>query len=335
MGRRRINLEPFKQQIIHLYEDIGSTQSDIAKLFGVSMNTIAKRLRKWGVKTRNHGANYRVRHHALNKIGPNEAYWLGMISADGCVSQRDGRADEIILYMAEKETDAVFNFRDMFSPDQPIRGQIHTNYTKKDGTHPRFRRLQICSQPLSDRLTELGIENAKTHSVEPHQTMLNCVYFWRGIFDGDGCFTTQSSSSRPRAKVKMGSEKMIIAARDFFASFGLGTGNITIHEFESDKHKDTFCVEFNGQDAVDVALLLYGDGTRPLRSDFTFRKLHRARVMATTRPDLYEQQTFYDVWDDHANMLNFPYYRNGLTERYADQVEQDRDTQEQFEMEAL
>lgn len=331
MGKR-INLKPFKEQIIHLYVEIGSNLKDIGNIFGVHGRTISSRLNEWGVKTHLHGANYHIRHNALDRIGPNEAYWLGMISADGSVDSRKNRQDRIALIMAEKESDAVFNFRNMFSPDQPVRGRLCT-LSGYDKIY-RQRRLTISSQSIVDSLSQLGITADKTHSVEPHQTMLNCVYFWRGVFDGDGSFSTNGEAF-PRVCLLMGSEKMVVAARDFFQQFGIGTGNIGHRTFDNSNKNDIWTISFHGQDAVDAAMLLYGDGTEPLRTDWTYRKLHRARIMASMRPDLYERRTFYDVWEDHVNMLDFPYYRNGITERFEEQVVEDRETQEQFETEVI
>lgn len=116
---------------------------------------------------RTYSANY----HFFDVIDTEEkAYWLGFITADGHVSDR-----EIRIQLATKDREHLNRFLIDIESTHPIYDYETSSL------------VVIKSRDLAKSLQKYGLSNKKTYCVKPHLLPKDLSkHYWRGIFDGDG-----------------------------------------------------------------------------------------------------------------------------------------------------
>ena len=133
---------------------------------------------------------YNFNEHYFDVIDCQEkAYWLGFFAADGynhaskgCIEFRLHKQDEEIL---EK-------FKSCIGANNPI-GLYKQTYCN----------LTIYSQYLCDKLSEYGLSQAKTYTLQiPELDDVLMRHFIRGYFDGDGCFSVIKRNDRKNPNSK-------------------------------------------------------------------------------------------------------------------------------------
>ena len=116
---------------------------------------------------------------------PGKAYWLGVLAADGCISNA-GNKWRLELMLAEKDHEWLKSFRTAIGSTHPIR-PVHGGF----GT-PCFK-LAITNQPLC--LSILALEYKSSAVLEHVPSQLYC-HFIRGLFDGDGYIRHEMGTPR-------------------------------------------------------------------------------------------------------------------------------------------
>jgi len=132
----------------------------------VAKTSIDKRWRK-----------YSVDHGYFDQIDtPDKAYWLGFITADGCVT-RTAKGSSLDLTLAEVDAGHLSKYAVALGSDAPM--AVATQGCV---------RIRIHSQRLVAGLVALGVGERKSLVVEPPLEKLSGLdaYYWRGLFDGDG-----------------------------------------------------------------------------------------------------------------------------------------------------
>lgn len=109
-----------------------------------------------------------------------KAYWLGFITADGCVASA---SNNLSIGLARCDRDHLAKFNAAIGSERPV-----LDYeAMSKGAMRSFSRATITSSRVVQDLACVGITPRKTFSVEawrgPEALM---VPYWRGVFDGDG-----------------------------------------------------------------------------------------------------------------------------------------------------
>ena len=116
---------------------------------------------------------------------PDKAYWLGVLAADGCVSNA-GNKWRLELMLAEKDCDWLQSFRTAISSTHPIRSVF-------GGFGTPCCKLAITNQSLCVSLLALEFKSSAVLEHVPSQ--LYC-HFIRGLFDGDGYIRHEMGTPR-------------------------------------------------------------------------------------------------------------------------------------------
>jgi hypothetical protein len=129
---------------------------------------------------------YTLDHGYFDEISDeHRAYWLGFITADGCVTQPEGRR---ILQVQLKASDGghLRTMCDDLGSDRPV------IFSKRSEASVAFN-----SEPIADALARVGIGPRKTGIVEPWDGPAELMpHYWRGMVDGDGCLHRQSRNGK-------------------------------------------------------------------------------------------------------------------------------------------
>ena len=119
-----------------------------------------------------------------------KAYILGLLWADGHNDPKK-TGGTVSITICEPDDKLLYIIKDIFYGD--VNRPIYTYDRKK--LNPRWKNvsvLSICSKIISHDLLKLGMKSNKTYDI----SIPNCIpdkllsHFVRGMFDGDGHFTT-------------------------------------------------------------------------------------------------------------------------------------------------
>lgn len=170
---RQLKLE-HKQQIIVAFNS-GMECRGIPNYLDVSERAVARVLKEAGVNTKRRN-RYTLNESYFDVIDShNKAYLLGLIAADGCVTQTNYVAFESI----DKE------LTEMLSRELQYSGEIKIIQPQNYAPHYR---INFSSQKLASSLYGYGILPGRTFSGETY--FPSSKYLWSyvlGYFDGDGC----------------------------------------------------------------------------------------------------------------------------------------------------
>lgn len=133
---------------------------------------------------------YNFNEHYFDVIDCQEkAYWLGFFVADGYNHVSKG-CIEFRLHKQDKEI--LEKFKSCIGANNPI-GLYKQTYCN----------LTIYSQYLCDKLSEYGLIQAKTYTLQiPELDDVLMRHFIRGYFDGDGCFSVIKRNDRKNPNSK-------------------------------------------------------------------------------------------------------------------------------------
>jgi len=197
----------------------------IAEEFGIQRRTVTIYARRLGVRSlgrfERSGMTQRQSKAGVNvnyfdEWGPNVAYVLGYIWADGCV-HRNGEAglqlsfgittsDEHLLL------DILADMRATVAVHR--RGKSQTSFAGKATTSNPFTTATISSVPLVNCLmTRHGIPFRKTYANPEFPPVPDqfVSHFARGFLDGDGCVTLRTTRGSPCGSVQwIGSPRFVL-----------------------------------------------------------------------------------------------------------------------------
>ena len=265
--RSQINWKPGQKELIaKLYIEDKLGYKQIGKLFGEKLhyNTI-KRI------VESHGGQIRTIREskqqpglfidAFKKIDTEEkAYWLGFLSADGCV--HDGY---VKITLQQKDYGHLEKFKSFLN----FKGQIKT-YNYKEH---QYCSIAIGNRTLYEDLIKLGCCERKSLILKP------CVFipeeyifdYIRGYWDGDGGISYSEKSNRWQAYCTSTKEML-----DFFVK----KMEINTKPFLEHRCKNTYRIHFNGRiNVYKKMFLLYNDATIYLdRKKQLFDKLQKTML---------------------------------------------------------
>lgn len=142
---------------------------------------------------------------------PEKAYWLGFITADGCVSsvKHHYRVD---IKLMESDAGHLEKLRSAVSAEGTVR------FSPRRGVAGPAAALWLSSRHFVESLAALGVGPRKSLTVKPWDGPAGLMpHYWRGMFDGDGCISR--SSVRKTWLVSLCGSKACV---DAFAEWGSG-----------------------------------------------------------------------------------------------------------------
>lgn len=156
-----------------------------------SVNQINHICRKQGI-TRPNGKQAHFNKHYFDKIDtPDKAYWLGLLTADGCITNYHNRWVTNLSLMKE---DKALVERFALDVETNLSVKEYTNNTgfqRQDGGLHQECRISLCSEEFARNLEKYGIVPQKSLRLTKVPELPNCLYrhYIRGFFDGNGSVT--------------------------------------------------------------------------------------------------------------------------------------------------
>lgn len=207
--------------------------SAIAKEVDTSTTIVAAYLRRHGFAVQSLQESNR-RYSALQNIdgfrGPTtdwHAYWLGFISADGCVYRKypgSGAARNLLrIRLKSNDKPHLENFRAGLKTNSPVKETVG-----KDGSP--YAQIEVNSEQLINVLAVWGIVQNKSLTLPfPNMSAKYLPGFIRGYFDGDGTIywrlRAQYSGKNPQPVCRFisGSLEFLRGLETALSSFGVAT----------------------------------------------------------------------------------------------------------------
>jgi len=166
------------QHLQHLYS-LGNSTRTIGNLYGTSGTTIHRVLRRAGVICRPLTESNRtlpLNTSAFAVLTEESKYWIGMLMADGDVSDR-GRVQ---LGLAELDRSHLERFQSFLGADR------HAFYICHRDSGDILT-LTVWSVDLVHQLASYGVGPRKSFTARASDELAKDKHFWRGVVDGDGC----------------------------------------------------------------------------------------------------------------------------------------------------
>ena len=166
--------------IVDEYED-GKSLTSIGKKFGTSYKNIGNLLKRNGVKTLGNKQGFPRKEHYFDEINtPDKAYWLGIMYADGNVSQFN---NEISLRLKDEEH--IYKFKEALGATNH---KVIEHIDKRFESLPKIYIFAIKDRQLKNSLIKWGCTPKKSLTIKdlPNIPRKLTSHFLRGYFDGDG-----------------------------------------------------------------------------------------------------------------------------------------------------
>lgn len=188
---RRESTEGKEQAILDLYA-AGHSTRDIGTLLGHGKSTINAVIEANGGMLR-HPPECGNPGYFAPVDTPEKAYWLGFISADGCIvtTARHPEGSHLAVQLAELDIEHLSKLKGALGATGSVRlgtqGAIGRRKARRFGT------LDVYSRELTDSLVALGITPRKSTTMEPWDGPADLMpHYWRGMVDGDGSLARKS-----------------------------------------------------------------------------------------------------------------------------------------------
>lgn len=132
---------------------------------------------------------YDIDHHFFDEIDTEEkAYWLGFITADGCITSKN----TLSINLATVDAGHLEKLSASLSSDYPVR--LAPDRKSRDG----IARWHANSMPIVSALGALGVLPRKSATATPWDGPADLMpHYWRGLVDGDGGIGLYHKRSRP------------------------------------------------------------------------------------------------------------------------------------------
>lgn len=186
----------------YIIEDM--TFKQIAKIINCNEDTVSINYRKLGLevdKTKTYRKNrkYYFDENIFEEIDtPEKAYWLGFITADGCIETTKNEQRtyyRLKILLSKKDDSHLTKFAKFIGNEKlnHIYSTIYLNATQKEYEQAT---IQINSKKIINDLISLGIEPKKSTKERPPLFLKKEFIrdFIRGEFDGDGSIAMTKSN---------------------------------------------------------------------------------------------------------------------------------------------
>ena len=193
-----------KKKIAAYYKTNPMTIGACAEAFSISPPSVIKILNMFKVQRWTKAKLYspELDEHYFDQIDtPQKAYWLGLITTDGCIFEKRGKTLRLCLTL---KTEDEYLMRQFLSDIRCNKKIVHTQNRTESS-------VQICSNTLCNALSQYGVVPRKTGMQKFFCPQYTEAYL-HGLIDGDGSISFYSSQGR-RSHHK--SIRLCAANRDF------------------------------------------------------------------------------------------------------------------------
>lgn len=162
----------------------GSNVSDLISEFGTTKRAIPEVLKEYRINSKRKG-RYTLNENYFDIIDtPNKAYWLGLIAADGCITE----SNYFAISLVDKD------ILEKLKQDLNFSGEVYKPKIKSGNT---VYRINFSSKGICDGLRKNGIHENKSLTYDKLPNIRHGLirHFIRGYFDGDGCISESISTS--------------------------------------------------------------------------------------------------------------------------------------------
>lgn len=173
-------------EIANLYNS-GLSIEKISKILNISDWRTRTSLLKWGVKIRPFHKEVTLNHDFFETIDTEaKAYWLGFLTADGCV-YKDKRSNSYRISITLQSTDDTHLKKWL----DAIGSNLTPNYSQLNTgmcNHTCYTcNVSVSSVKMANDLANKGVIPRKTGKCYPYDISPNLErHYWRGLIDGDG-----------------------------------------------------------------------------------------------------------------------------------------------------
>ena len=218
---------------------------EIAEKLGRSYTAVAQRAKIEGLVSRHRSAmNSLVPGYFREIDTPVKAYLLGLLAADGAVSDRN----QVALALHEKDADLVAFARDQIAPDGRL-GEYQTRTC-------RMVTFKVQSADLAADLAAWSVTPRKSYTIAWPASLDPAMQrsFLHGHFDGDGSLGREPML---RWAIVTGCESFLRAAQAFvFAESGVRVGG----PYQDKRHRSAWSIVATGEPVRALDAWLQQDG---------------------------------------------------------------------------
>ena len=137
-----------------------------------------------------------------------KAYWLGFITADGCV-RTDHHNHQLKVKLKVSDAPHLEKLKAALAANHPIKSG------ERRGVAGAWAALAVSSPRMVDSLAILGVTPRKSLTAQPWNGPADLMrHYWRGLFDGDGCITKRADRNKWALSI-CGSEACVLAFADW------------------------------------------------------------------------------------------------------------------------
>ena len=178
------------EEIIKIYNEEylkGDSTIVIGNRYGIRYSTLRRMFLRLNLKLRSNKDNSRKYFcnddifHIIDT--PEKAYWIGFLSADGYISNRNGKEKKVGLALSVKDLEHLEKFKSFISATYPIHKYMSSGFSESE-----YCRIVISSDSMYNDLVKNGVVEHKTNILKPPDTISRDLmkYYLLGYFDGDG-----------------------------------------------------------------------------------------------------------------------------------------------------
>jgi hypothetical protein len=290
----RLHSEEFYAAVVTEYMS-GTPLIQTGQKFGIDHSNVRYAIHRAGLKCRPRSTNRAVGvcdHDFFSVIDTEEkAYWLGFFTADGSVS--DGQGKSVIqIGLSVVDIDHLEKFRSALHIKNPVHIRSKNNgYEGGNGS----AMISVSSPKMVKDLAAYGVVPRKTGKTVAAKIRPDLArHYWRGFVDGDGWLTNSMKDGRPFESVGLCGDYPVMKAFMEWCQEVSGT-KAKVH-----KHYSIWKFDIKGQVAVTIAKELYENSTV-----FLDRKMESYKKMVSS------QQILLHVFNKEA--FNSYLEREGMT----------------------
>lgn len=183
----KIEFSKEQQEIISREFNNGTSLRVMGEMLGVHRSTVSRFLKEKGYTTemRRKPTKYHCDDSVFEVIDTEEkAYWLGFISADGSVYERETSGSTLTINISQNDKHHLEKFRRFMVTNSEIKTMKGVGFN--EGGTPTCR-ITINNTKVVNDLKKLGVVPNKSLTLKPANVPDELVrHYLRGYFDGDG-----------------------------------------------------------------------------------------------------------------------------------------------------
>lgn len=258
--------EEEKQKIIDLYKT-GKTPSQICKevdsLKDRKPQTLYPILIKAGLyqkKDKNDLRRFKVNDHYFDVIdNEHKAYWLGLLLADGFLSNSGHATESFGISLSIKDKYILEEFVKDLESTYTVKEYIGKSKFENSCTDFAYAKLLIKSKQIFNKLIEYGFTTKKSYDgVVPEEHIPDDlkIHFIRGYFDGNGGLSIGSGSHLYTLDFT-GTKEIITWILKYF-----NKENLKLQERHPDRNNNNVSIKISGDKQIySIMSRIYKDAT--------------------------------------------------------------------------